>query len=202
MNERELPSFPRLGTTNDFDPEYMAISGGRYDQESEAAMTAKIWLDMDGVFADFDGHYEKHFGYRPVRWPLPDTTDYKLVNALEGGFYRTIPVMDGIRELLDLVKVSGHPHSFLTGLPVSAPLTANEKVEWRDKHFPEAPIICCPAKDKFMHGRPGDILIDDYLRYRVAWETMGGIFIHHTDVPSSIAQLRELGICARSSEGS
>ena len=30
------------------------------------------------------------------------------------------------------------------------------------------------------------------------WIGMGGVFIHHTDVPSTIAKLRELGICAMS----
>ena len=37
-----------------------------------------------------------------------------------------------------------------------------------------------------------------YLKYRLDWIGMGGVFIHHTDVPSTIAKLRELGICAMS----
>jgi hypothetical protein len=49
-----------------------------------------IWVHMDGVAADFDGHYEHHFGYRPTRWPDPDNVDWARV-ASAPYFYRTMP---------------------------------------------------------------------------------------------------------------
>jgi hypothetical protein len=41
-----------------------------------------------------------------------------------------------------------------------------------------------------------------FFRYgwRVDWINMGGYFIHHTDVPNTIRQIKELGKCAPSSE--
>jgi hypothetical protein len=42
--------------------------------------------------------------------------------------------------------------------------------------------------------RPGDILIDDFDKYRDLWIKAGGIFIHHTSAVASIHALRELGI--------
>jgi hypothetical protein len=157
-----------------------------------------IWLDMDGVFADFDGHYERHFGYRPTRWPMEDTTDWKLIKSVPN-FYITIPVMPGARDLFRYVDEVGEGCAFLTGVPVSISESANEKTEWGRINFPDVQVVCCPAKDKWRHGQPGDTLIDDYLRYRVDWTDMGGVFIHHTSVPSTIAQLREWGKCALSS---
>ena len=156
-----------------------------------------IFLDLDGVLADFDSHYETHFGVRPKRWPEPDTTKWKLVNSVPD-FYRTIPLMTGARDLFRYVDEAGYGVAILTGVPSSVDAADNQKHEWAAEHFPHVQVICCPAREKWEHGRPGDFLIDDYLKYRLDWIGMGGVFIHHTDVPSTIAKLRELGICAMS----
>jgi uncharacterized protein YfaT (DUF1175 family) len=42
--------------------------------------------------------------------------------------------------------------------------------------------------------KPGDILIDDFDKYRHLWIEAGGIFIHHTSAAASIRALRELSI--------
>lgn len=154
-----------------------------------------IYLDMDGVFADFDGHYERLFGYRPSRWPSAGTTDWQRVNSVPD-FYLTIPVLPGARDLFRYVQLVGESYSFLTGIPFSVRASKNHKIEWAAKNFPGTQIICCRAADKWRHCKPGDTLIDDYLRYRVAWLDAGGIFVHHTDAPSTIARLRESGKCA------
>jgi len=38
--------------------------------------------------------------------------------------------------------------------------------------------------------KPGDIIIDDYLKYRHLWVEAGGIFIHHISAVESLAALR------------
>jgi hypothetical protein len=40
---------------------------------------------------------------------------------------------------------------------------------------------------------PGDILVDDYLKYRHLWEEAGGVFIHHTSASNTLRQLAALG---------
>ncbi len=160
-----------------------------------------IFVDMDGVVADFDGHYERHFGVRPTRWPEPDNVNWNRIKETPD-FYRTIPLLPGAQDLVRYVDEVGEGCSFLTGVPISVNAAPNQKIEWANMHFPGFPIICCPAKDKWMHGTHRDILIDDYLRYRIDWINMGGVFVHHTDVPSTIAKLRELGKCALLSEES
>ena len=157
-----------------------------------------IFLDLDGVLADFDSHYERHFGVRLARvWPGEDKTNWKWVNSIPD-FYRTIPLMTGARDLFRYVDEAGYGVAILTGVPSSVDAADNQKHEWAAEHFPHVQVICCPAREKWEHGRPGDFLIDDYLKYRLDWIGMGGVFIHHTDVPSTIAKLRELGICAMS----
>jgi hypothetical protein len=44
---------------------------------------------------------------------------------------------------------------------------------------------------------PGDVLVDDYLRYRELWVKAGGIFIQHLSAAESIRQLAELGLPVR-----
>ena len=151
-----------------------------------------IFLDLDGVLADFDSHYETHFGVRP-------SGHYEMeARQLCPDFYRTIPLMTGARDLFRYVDEAGYGVAILTGVPSSVDAADNQKHEWAAEHFPHVQVICCPAREKWEHGRPGDFLIDDYLKYRLDWIGMGGVFIHHTDVPSTIAKLRELGICAMS----
>jgi hypothetical protein len=43
----------------------------------------------------------------------------------------------------------------------------------------------------------GDVLVDDYLRYRDLWEKAGGIFVHHVSAAESIRQLAALGLHVR-----
>lgn len=148
-----------------------------------------IFVDMDGVVADFDGHYEALFGVRPARWPQHDTHNWAQVDACSD-FFLTIPMMADAQELLDGLR----PREFtmLTGVPASVDQCANQKIEWcRLNIGSDQSIICCPSKDKYLHGRPGDILIDDWLRYRDRWVVMGGVFIHHTSARSSLEKLRE-----------
>lgn len=51
-------------------------------------------------------------------------------------------------------------------------------------------MIGCASKDKSLHIRkPGDILIDDWEKYRHLWEGRGGRWITHTGFSRSLAQL-------------
>jgi hypothetical protein len=147
-----------------------------------------IWLDLDGVMADFDGHYEKLFGVRPTR----NKVDWKLVNSVPD-FFRTIPLMPGARELFATAAALGHGFGMLTGCPPEIDASDNQKRDWVKANFPiqmlGRRIVCCRSRDKCLHGNPGDVLVDDYTKYRHLWEDMGGIFIHHTSAAESIAAL-------------
>jgi 5'(3')-deoxyribonucleotidase len=150
-----------------------------------------IYLDMDGVFADFDGHHEKLFGRRPTRWPNPDTANWGAINRA-GDFFRTMPVMADAPELLRfVVDELGERPMFLTGVAPSITDMKRQKQEWAAEHFPGIPVIGCPARVKCRYCEQGDVLVDDMLKYRVDWERVGGVFIHHTSADNSIRELRQ-----------
>jgi hypothetical protein len=152
-------------------------------------MARQLYLDCDGVLADFDKGatavlgmpprvFEKRFGLGKF-WA-------KLASAPD--FYFSLPLLDGAMELFEAVK---HLDPIiLTGLP-RGNWAADQKVRWAAQHFPGTRIITTMARDKRNHAKEGDVLVDDQLRHAHLWEEVGGIFIHHKDVPTTLAELRK-----------
>ena len=62
-------------------------------------MYEKIFVDLDGVLADFDTGYEKLTGVKPTRWPAPDNIDWKAVDKAQD-FYLRLPLIPGARRTL------------------------------------------------------------------------------------------------------
>jgi hypothetical protein len=52
----------------------------------------KLFVDMDGVLADFDRHYEAHFRIRPCR--ESDNVNWKLVRRVKDFFLGIPPMAD------------------------------------------------------------------------------------------------------------
>lgn len=150
-------------------------------------MTPRLFLDCDGVLADFDAGarlvlgtdvrtFEARHGKREFWRRLARTKD----------FYATLPEMGDARELFEAVKHLNP--TILTGLPLGN-WAAPQKVRWAAEHFPGVPIITCMARDKSRHLSPGDVLVDDSLTHRARWEEAGGIFVHHTSARESLREL-------------
>lgn len=154
-----------------------------------------LFLYLDGVLADFDAGYHQATGTRSSI--EADNVDWQLV-AAHGSFYRTLPLMDGATELVNAVLRRVHAHdldrlpTILTGCPRSVPEAADQKREWVAEHFPGLSIITCKSREKSKHAKPGDVIIDDWPKYRSLWTTMGGHWITHTGVAESLAELDAL----------
>lgn len=146
----------------------------------------EILVDMDGVLADFDAGYEQHFGTRPSK--SDDNVDWALVRRTEG-FYSNLPPMPDF-ELLWAGLIPFSP-IILTGVPSSVAEAAENKRAWVRKHIgPDQPMIACPSKDKSLHmRRPGDVLIDDWEKYRSLWIGRGGRWITHVSAEASLLEL-------------
>lgn len=57
----------------------------------------------------------------------------------------------------------------LTGCPHGG-WAESQKQEWAAEHFPGTRVTTCLSIDKRLYMRPGDVLVDDYLKYRQRWE--------------------------------
>ena len=158
------------------------------DQVGAAARAPHVFLDCDGVLADFDAHGLAYFGMPPreAEKRLGQKEFWRQLEA-RGDFYRSMPLMSDARELYEGVRHLNP--TILTGCPRGNWAEA-QKVAWAAEHFPGVPIITCRSADKRAHAKPGDILIDDWPEHRHRWIEMGGHFIMHADAATSLAALR------------
>ncbi|HEV2568725.1 5' nucleotidase, NT5C type [Sphingomonas sp.] len=148
----------------------------------------QLYLDCDGVLADFDKAATELLGMPPrVFEKRHNPGEFWKRLARHPDFYGTLPLMPDAMELFEAVR---HLDPIiLTGLP-RGNWAAPQKVRWAAEHFPGTRIITCMAVDKKRHARDGDILVDDTVKYRHLWEEAGGIFIHHRSARTTIEELR------------
>ena len=155
---------------------------------------SQLFLDLDGVLADFNGHYKRHFGAIVPRAHADPPGMWDNIRS-RPNFYRELPI---IPDALELWQGTAHLNPIvLTGVPFAeVPDAAPQKRAWLREHLGEnVPLICCRSRDKRHHGKPGDVLVDDWDRYRQLWIDMGGVFVIHTSAKDSLAQLQRFGYC-------
>lgn len=161
----------------------------------DASQTMQLFLDCDGVLADFDRGAEVVVGMAPRaferRFGLQAFWK-KLARAPD--FYARLPLMSGALRLFDAVRHLDPV--ILTGCPRGGWAEA-QKERWAAEHFPGTRIITCMAVDKRRHARGGDVLVDDTLKHRHLWEEAGGTFVHHVNADKTLAELEALGLNIR-----
>jgi hypothetical protein len=148
----------------------------------------QLYLDCDGVLADFDRGATAILGMKPKAFEHRHGLGrfwQKLAQAPD--FYFSLPLLPDALQLFDAVKHLDP--TILTGLP-RGNWAADQKMRWAAEHFPGVRMITCMARDKRNHAREGDVLVDDMEKYRHLWEQAGGIFVHHRSAAESIEALR------------
>ena len=162
-------------------------------QVPEAAGTArggvKLFLDLDGVLADFDAGVKVVTGRRPEELPLK-TMWAALAKA--PAFFDTLEFMHDAEALWRFCEP--HHPTILTGLPLGKWAPAQKK-RWVARMLgAHVPIVTCMSREKPRWSGPGHVLVDDRASAREGWEAKGGTFIHHVSAERSIAALRALGL--------
>ncbi len=151
---------------------------------------AKLFLDCDGVLADFDAGARRLLGMSPAEFERRHSKrEFWKRLARDPDFYATLPEMSDARVLFDAVEPL-RP-TILTGLP-RGNWAAPQKVRWAAEHFPGVPIITCMARDKYRYMEQGDVLVDDREDHRARWEDAGGIFVHHVTARQSLSELEKI----------
>lgn len=158
---------------------------------------------MDGVVADWESAAAQHFG-RPIRLtPGAERTTTNTPNEWEsiktqGRFYRTLPLMPRVDELVALARQYrdqlGWNLLFLTAVPKNddMPWAYSDKVLWAQEHFPDIPVHFGPHSwDKQKHCKSGDILVDDRASNCREWIAAGGLAVKvdGNDLSAAITQV-------------
>lgn len=152
----------------------------------------RLYLDCDGVLADFDQGFRNEFELDPNVYEEAHGTPafWKAIRNCNG-FFEHLPLMLDARELFSAVE---HLRPvILTGCPFGN-WAELQKMRWRNKHFSGIPMVTCVSKEKRLYCKPGDILVDDLLKYKHLWEEAGGVFVHHTSAESTIEQLLQMKV--------
>jgi len=157
----------------------------------------KLYLDMDGVVADFDEYAARTLGVPPSAGIYPNEIWQKL--AANERIYRDLiktPYADElVRQCVKFCLKHDYEWAFLTAVPKGNDIkwAFYDKMIWAQKYFPGIPVFFGPfSKDKYQHCRSGDILIDDRASNIEEWTAAGGIAIHHTGIDTTLAELNSL----------
>jgi len=153
-----------------------------------------LYIDMDGVVADFDEYAHRALGFPPSAGIYPDDKWRQL--AKNPRLYRDLIPTSYAHELYqECVKFclrNNYKWAFLTAVPKGndVKFAFYDKVEWAQKHFPGVPVFFGPfSKDKHQHCKPGDILIDDRTSNVEEWRAVGGFAILHKNLETTIRDL-------------
>ncbi len=152
-------------------------------------MGRQLYLDCDGVLADFDKGATAVLGMHPRAFEKSRGIGRfwaKLASAPD--FYFSLPLMPDAMALYEAVRHLDPV--ILTGLP-RGNWAADQKVRWAAKHFPGVRIITTMARDKRDHAKEGDVLVDDQVRHRDRWEGVGGVFVHHKNAAGTLRELAD-----------
>lgn len=139
----------------------------------------QLFLDMDGVFADFDKGFELSYGMSPsdAREKLSNEDFWGHILGIDN-FFRALPVMEGSKQAMKYFQARGYRPVFLTGVPHSDPTVAWQKLRWANSHFKGVPVHCCFSREKSRFCQEGDVLLDDRTEYAGRWIDAGGTFVH------------------------
>jgi 5'(3')-deoxyribonucleotidase len=156
-----------------------------------------LYLDMDGVVADFDAYALAAAGL-PPSGGFYNEEQWQLI-ASNSRLYRDLPKTIYADTLVETCRQFCSKHNynllFLTAVPKGNDMhwTFYDKMLWTQQYYPDIPVHFGPySVDKHVHCVPGDILIDDRRSNIEEWRAAGGIAIHHVSISTTLLELNSI----------
>tara|TARA_B100000035_G_C21035712_1_gene570805 strand:+ start:229 stop:2391 length:2163 start_codon:yes stop_codon:yes gene_type:complete len=175
-----------LGMTESVDnsDENMLYYAKMAETLGELASTSKVYVDMDGVLADFFGEWKKLIGkdWRKVKDIEPALQKIRDTD----NFWLDLPLLPQAKNLLGIIKKVKGSYTILSSPLPNDPNSEPHKREWIKKNldfFPPENVIITKDKAKFATNADGtpNILIDDFGQNIASWEAAGGEGFKHKD---------------------
>ena len=157
-----------------------------------------IYLDMDGVVADFDSYAKQVLNTDKTshNWPQKDWEKISNNPRLYRDLDKTLEADQLVRFCRQTCDDKGWDLLFLTAVPRGddMPWAFYDKVHWANERYPDIPVFFGPHSfDKWKHCEVGDILIDDRPSNCEEWNKAGGTAIlHKGDLLETVKKLSAL----------
>lgn len=164
-------------------------------------MKHTLFLDMDGVVADFVGGCAEIVGYRlddyGVYYPDNDWAKIQKHQRL----FRSLSKFPNGDKMVHLARRFRDELNwkllFLTAIPHSNdfPWAIIDKIEWAKEHYPDIPVHFGPySREKYKHCKTNDVLVDDRIDNCSDWKKAGGIPIRvdYKNYDNALKELNEL----------
>jgi len=176
-------------TTESLDNIYESVLYYRQMKENlgEIAQATEIYVDMDGVLADFFGEWAKLM--KVDHYSKIDNIDINV--ALQkirdtDEFWLKLPLLPQAKQLLSVIKQIKGEYNICSSPLADDPNSEPHKREWIKKNlafFPPKEVIITHNKPQYATQQDGtpNILIDDFGKNVDAWEAAGGTAFKYKD---------------------
>lgn len=150
-----------------------------------------LYLDMDGVQADFFGAWSKY--HNVPHWKAIKDRDKEIAQLAHSSteevydFFRNLEPLSGGMLVVKYLKRHNIPFTVLSA-PLFGPYgqaCIQAKKDWLDEFNPGTSSSAIFTGNKFIYATDGqknpNVLVDDFGKYLLAWKDAGGIPIKHED---------------------
>jgi len=162
-----------------------------------------LYVDMDGVLADFYGPFNQMAGVASWKDASKDTVSQVLKDiTTQKDFWINLDVLSDVPSIMLAIKtLFGGEYKILSKALAGDKRVVAQKKQWVQNNLQPQPneVIIMPATaDKGMYAKQADgtanILIDDFGYNIKKWRSAGGIGIQHTNgsVQATISMLKSL----------
>jgi len=152
-----------------------------------------IYLDMDGVIADFVKRYKELYNMEPKEAEKNKKFDHFFNEFIETNQFATLDLMPGAMDGITFLRKLNVPTQILSSTANEARYNAisKQKMIWLQTHgITFNPLFVPGKKHKYKYAAPDKIIIDDTESVIEDWRKAGGIGILHKDWPTTLAILR------------
>jgi 5'(3')-deoxyribonucleotidase len=153
-----------------------------------------LYLDMDGVQADFFGRWaeiEKVEHYKHITNP-----EEAIVRLAKSGpenvyhFFRDLKPLQGGQIIIRWLHQNKIPFTVLSApLRIEGQASIKGKREWLDNHNPGTSQNAIFTSKKFQYATKNSkpqVLVDDFGKYLSSWSNAGGIAVKHDNETTGV----------------